>query len=189
MPETFQALIRRLKGLRRARDVSDADFMFALVEARDDEKKWRQRYGSFRDVVQEYDLCPVTRYSGFCKAVTVLARKEIRGLGVDAAILLARLKQSEEWKDSLFDKIVDNVLAHAQTTSSRPTYQWVTQAVQRYRQPRGRNTASIRKLLEENKQLRERNVHLETCLAKTRRSRDEWRAKAARKDMPHEPRV
>lgn len=174
-------LVARLKRLRAKKDATDVGYMFALLAAKGRQEVWGDVHHAFVEVVQLYDLAPVSRYRGFCMAVLVLTRKQIEVVGVDAAILLARLYKREKWPAMQFKRIVRGVCGAAKAKKACPTYQWVTQYTAKHCKNAPRKPSVVQRLLAENALLRAEVVTLKAALAKCLRCRAAQRKKTCPK--------
>ena len=179
--QNLECMIRRLKDFYETKETSDVDFMFALREARmDDRNVWSPTYTNFAECVRAHNLGPVSRYHGFELAADMFSRRQIRIMGVNAAILLARLRQKEHWDEETFHTARQRVQDAAETYGAPPTYQWVRKALQDLCDPPPPPSSELERL-------RAQVVILRNDLARMRRYRNHWRHRARVAEMRSTP--
>lgn len=82
--------------LRSAMFDAEAGYFFALLDGENGACPWAGKFTSFAELIMAYNLTAPSRYEGFKASLEFFTGDQVRTIGVDAAILTARIRNEQQ---------------------------------------------------------------------------------------------
>lgn len=120
----YTTFIQSCRKHQKNEGASELKRMFLLVEIRPLAAVWMTGpYKSWSALLKGENLCAPSRYDQFERATQVFKKTTIESVGVDAAVILARVE--EPLQDLVFQKIKEFVAETSSFPRARTVWSWV----------------------------------------------------------------
>ena len=120
--DPFQEFLVRARRLSNRSDDGRLQLMLLLVETENQTNIWGSVYKTWYDMLRGEGLCTVPRYLALKRTLDIMPSKDIKLLGVNAAISIARISDPKKR-----NAVKKKTIAWIRNTKIRPTYQRISE--------------------------------------------------------------